>query len=112
MKKIIILTWAMFAVFGLTPLAQADVLTMPQPSGSAATPQEKPAPDTSSTVTETRSLTVPGRGMTMKAVEAKFGTPDKKIPAVGKPPITRWVYNNYTVYFEYNLVIDSVLHHP
>ncbi|MEJ2361493.1 MAG: hypothetical protein P8Z75_08715 [Gammaproteobacteria bacterium] len=111
MKKTIILTWAVFAVLGLTPLAQADVLTMPQSSGSAATPPSK-TPATSSTVTESQSQTVPGRGMSMKQVEARFGTPDKKIAAVGNPPISRWIYKNYTVYFEYNLVIDSVLHHP
>lgn len=112
MKKTIILTWAIFAVFGLSPLARADVLNMPQSSGSAATPQDKTSPDTANTITETQSQTVPGRGMNMKEVEAKFGAPDKKIPAVGNPPISRWVYHNYTVYFEYNLVIDSVLHHP
>lgn len=110
MKKTIILTWLAFSVFGLTPLAWADVLTMPQPSKPAAAPQH--GSKATNTVTETSSQTVPGRGMSMAQVEARFGAPDKKIPAVGKPPISRWIYNNYTVYFEYNLVIDSVIHHP
>lgn len=103
MKKMIILTWAMFIMFGLIPLAIADVLEMPQPSEPATSP---PA----NTVTDTTSLTVPGRGMHMDQVEAKFGTPKEKIPAVGNPPITRWVYDNYTVYFERDIVLDSVLH--
>jgi hypothetical protein len=104
MKKTTILTWVMFAVFGLAPLAWADVLTMPQPSEPAAAP---PA----NTVTETTSQTVPGRGMHMDQVEARFGAPKEKIPAVGNPPITRWVYDNYTVYFERDIVLDSVIHH-
>src|ERR1035441_4186497 len=31
----------------------------------------------------------PGRGMTMKRVEAKFGAPQERHPAVGKPAITQ-----------------------
>ncbi len=107
MKKIIILTWVSFAVFGLSSLARADVLSMPQPSEPAAAPPPTPA----NTVTETTSQTVPGRGMHMDQVEARFGAPLEKIPAVGDPPITRWVYSNYTVYFERDIVLDSVIHH-
>ncbi len=51
----------------------------------------------------------PTRGMTMKQVEAKYGTPSEKAPAVGKPPITRWKYGKFTVYFEYQYVLDSVV---
>jgi len=51
----------------------------------------------------------PSRGMTMKQVEAKYGTPSEKAPAVGKPPITRWKYGKFTVYFEYQYVLDSVV---
>lgn len=53
---------------------------------------------------------VPGRGLTMDQVEARFGAPSEKLPAVGDPPITRWVYPDYTVYFEHKWVIDSVVH--
>jgi hypothetical protein len=52
----------------------------------------------------------PGRGTTMREVKAKFGAPEKQFPAVGKPPITRWVYPAFTVYFEYNRVVHSVVH--
>jgi len=52
----------------------------------------------------------PDNGMTMNQVEKQFGPPTKKMAAVGTPPITRWVYPNYTVYFEKNLVIYSVVH--
>ena len=54
----------------------------------------------------------PTRGMTMTTVLKRYGIPVKKLPAVGKPPITRWAYKKYTVYFEARYVIDSVLRHP
>ena len=50
----------------------------------------------------------PTRGMTMEQVESKFGQPASKTPAVGKPPITRWDYPGYAVYFEFNHVVHSV----
>ncbi|MGX5174085.1 hypothetical protein ACUR5C_08705 [Aliikangiella sp. IMCC44653] len=51
----------------------------------------------------------PKHGITMQQVEAKFGQPQTKLPAVGEPPITRWHYADFTVYFEHNRVIHSVL---
>ncbi len=57
-----------------------------------------------------KTLNMPGRSMTMEAVESKFGTPQRKHDAVGIPPISRWDYADYSVFFENNLVIDSVAH--
>jgi hypothetical protein len=54
-------------------------------------------------------VAAPGRGMTMDQVAAKFGEPANKIPAVGQPPISRWNYPNFVVYFERNHVIHSVI---
>ncbi len=51
----------------------------------------------------------PTRGMTMDQVASKFGAPATKVPAVGKPPISRWEYPGYIVYFEGNHVIHSVV---
>jgi hypothetical protein len=51
----------------------------------------------------------PTRGMTMEQVAGKFGNPTAKIPAVGKPPISRWEYSGFTVFFEYNHVIHAVV---
>lgn len=65
--------------------------------------QVSPAPQTGG------SATVPVRGMNMENVEHIFGTPLEKQEAVGKPPITRWVYPDYVVYFEYNLVLHTVM---
>lgn len=44
----------------------------------------------------------------MDQVERDFGAPVNKLPAVGQPPITRWIYADHTVYFEHNLVLTSV----
>ncbi len=51
----------------------------------------------------------PARGMTMATVESKFGAPQERHPAVGEPPITRWDYRGFSVFFEKNLVIDAVV---
>ena len=53
---------------------------------------------------------LPTRGMAMEAVRARFGEPKEIRPPVGDPPITRWVYDGYTVYFEHRYVINSVRH--
>ena len=52
--------------------------------------------------------TLPDRGQSMASVEARFGVPDSRSAAVGQPPITRWSYPNFTVYFEYDHVVHAV----
>jgi hypothetical protein len=54
----------------------------------------------------------PARGQTMAAVEAKFGAPQNRHDAVGTPPITRWDYAAFSVYFEKDRVIDAVATAP
>jgi hypothetical protein len=63
-----------------------------------------------STVTATNA---PSRGMSMGQVEKRYGAPSDKLPVAGgdtarHPPINRWVYPGYTVYFERNIVLTSV----
>lgn len=53
---------------------------------------------------------LPGNGLTRADVERRYGSPNERRSPVGDPPITRWVYDDYSVYFEYDLVIESVLH--
>ena len=53
----------------------------------------------------------PTRGMSMSQVESQFGAPVEKSSAVGKPPITHWDYDNFTVFFEYEHVVHSVVKH-
>ena len=54
-------------------------------------------------------VATPTRGMTMRQVAAKFGDPVTKVPAVGRPPISRWEYPGFVVYFEADHVIHSVV---
>ena|SRR5579862_677936 len=51
----------------------------------------------------------PSRGMTMQKVEAKFGAPAERHAAVGTPAITRWDYQNFSVFFENDRVIHAVV---
>ncbi len=102
-------------------VAMADTLSMPakpdtaMPSSAPAT-GTMPAPATEKPTTAAPdmkpamkpAMKMPVRGMTMQQVTHDFGAPKEKRAPVGDPPITRWVYPNYTVYFEYKYVIHSV----
>lgn len=60
------------------------------------------------------SANLPARGQTMAQVEATFGAPQQKLePRGGQsaawPVIHRWVYPEFTVYFERERVVDAVL---
>lgn len=50
----------------------------------------------------------PTRGMTQARVEAAFGAPSSRVAPVGDPPITRWEYADFVVFFEYDRVIHAV----
>jgi hypothetical protein len=65
-------------------------------------------------VQQEQGATVPFRGMSMGQVEQHFGAPSSKLhPAGGDAPqhpvINRWVYDRFTVYFERDRVINTVL---
>ncbi len=77
--------------------AQAETLAMPKKA---------------QTNTKSYSIDLPGRGMTMAEVEKRFGPPGKKMGEVGTPPITRWIYEDFIVYFEYQYVIHAVATPP
>lgn len=51
----------------------------------------------------------PNRGATMSKVETQFGAPTQRAAAVGQPPITRWEYPGFVVYFEHERVIHAVV---
>ncbi|HEX5757458.1 MAG TPA: hypothetical protein VFY12_14060 [Arenimonas sp.] len=64
----------------------------------------------------TQGKTLPTRGQTMTQVEATFGAPQQKHAAVGggseqTPPITRWDYAEFSVYFENDRTLNAVLKH-
>ncbi len=51
----------------------------------------------------------PTRGMQQDVVEAKFGIPQSRDAAIGDPPISRWEYKDFVVFFEYDRVIHAVV---
>lgn len=75
--------------------AQADVLSIADPRYDV--------PNSSTGVLR------PTQGMNMSQVEQKFGAPETKVPAVGDPPISRWIYTDFEVFFEYDKVLHSVV---
>lgn len=81
----------------LTGTATADVLLMDSI-------QSAPTVDT------------PRTGLNMDSVRTKYGNPVQVNPAVStdgdprRPPITRWDYDGYSVFFENDLVLHSVVH--
>lgn len=90
------------AAFALSPAVQADVLAVP-----AATHHQRRAHTT-------ESGRLPSRGMSMAQVERRYGAPLSKLAPAGgdtprHPTINRWRYAGYTVYFERNRVLHSVL---
>jgi len=50
----------------------------------------------------------PARGMSQERVEAVYGSPESRDAPVGEPPISRWHYDGFVVYFEFDKVIHAV----
>lgn len=73
---------------------QGDVLSLPQ--------------NTQAQAIGVRILEFPRRGMSTSKVENELGRPAEIIPAIGQPPISRWVYDDRVVYFERSTVIHVV----
>jgi hypothetical protein len=61
-------------------------------------------------VRQAERMELPKNGQNKADVESRFGTPLEKRAAVGDPPISSWKYDTYSVYFEYDLVLSTVLH--
>lgn len=54
-------------------------------------------------------VATPARGTSMSKVEAQYGAPTERHTAVGTPPITRWDYPGFSVFFEYQHVVHAVV---
>ena len=50
----------------------------------------------------------PGRGMSQDRVRERYGAPNSTEAAVGDPPISRWHYDDFVVFFEHDKVIHAV----
>lgn len=58
-----------------------------------------------------QSLPLPERGSSPETVLREFGEPRQRHAPVGQPPISRWDYADFSVYFEYQHVVHAVRHH-
>jgi hypothetical protein len=96
MSKISAILAGVFLLSGIT-VSQAEVISIADPRYDV--------PNTADGVVR------PTQGMSMQTVERHYGPALSKSAAVGEPPITRWVYKNFVVFFEHNLVIHSVVPH-
>jgi hypothetical protein len=82
------------------PVAAGVALSLaaPLPASAAAGEQAvAPSPET-----------VPSRGMHIETVLERWGHPARFRQPVGEPPITRLLYEGFTVYLEWDRVIESV----
>lgn len=76
------------------PVAMADVLLLNGIEAERTTASQRPP-----------------RGTSMERVEAMFGAPTNRQAPVGEPPIARWEYPGFVVYFEHQYVIHAVPAH-
>jgi hypothetical protein len=91
-KGLLIIALGLFLTAGS---AAADVLTVPE---TQTTPEFR----------------LPAKGTSMADVEKRYGAPRAKRPPVGgdtpkQPPITRWEYDGFLVFFEHDKVVDAVV---
>lgn len=90
-------TLATGILLSIMSLGHAEVISIADPSNDIPN--------------STEGVLRPTQGMSMTLVEQKFGQAEQKTEAIGQPPITRWIYTDFEVFFEYNLVIHSVVPH-
>lgn len=58
-----------------------------------------------------QGLQLPAKGLSMAQVASQFGEPEERLQPRGQPPISRWIYGDFVVYFEAETVIHSVAKH-
>jgi len=90
-RTVLALVLAILAGFSVSGVLFADVLLIEE-------------------VRQAGNMDVPVNGMTTGEVRARYGEPATAHAPVGDPPITRWDYGQWSVYFEYDIVLFTVLH--
>ena len=88
--------WLLASLLSASVPATADVLLLEA--------IESAPPNTASGVMRPRS------GSSMAMVREGYGEPASIKGPIGDPPITRWIYDDFTVYFEFDRVIEVVVH--
>lgn len=109
----------LLAILALCPMA-ASAATWTydgQATGGGSTAAPEPAMTETNASTGSMSMAptagpapanAPANSTTMSKVREVNGEPERIMEGVGDPPITRWQYPGYVVYFEYDKVIISV----
>lgn len=85
-------------------------LLLAMPFVASAEALEMPAADSAAAA----NSTLPAKGSLTTEVRKRFGEPSTKHAPVGggsrqQPPITRWDYPGFSVFFENNHVVDAVI---
>ena len=118
MKHLVAAVAAVFLLFpGFAVAAEGWRYTNPANSNTSAEEPESVNSATTGTAQGQNGEQMPPKftggtplnNMPMTIVREQFGQPGTEAPAVGKPPIARWYYAQYTVYFELDRVITSVI---
>ncbi len=94
-KLLIIISAILFSTVGYSTLVHAENIKI-------GLSQQGP---------ENQNINRPKFGMTMKKVKSYFGEPTKISGPTGKPAIYLWEYPEFSVYFEGEYVLHSVLLH-
>ena len=107
------ITLTAFLLLGLSTNLSAEEINLPtaetEMEASETAAAESMTPELSTPEATEYTVKLPGRGMSMEMVQSRFGEALEKYSAVGDPPITKWVYKNFTVYFESEFVIHAVV---
>ena len=90
-----ILAFGLLLTATALPTVQAEVLAVPEAPSEAA-------------------QTLPSKGEAQTTVLRRYGEPARRHAAVGgasaaQPPITRWDYSGFSVFFENSHVVDAVV---
>ncbi|MFP7721559.1 hypothetical protein [Lysobacter sp. A3-1-A15] len=93
-------------ILRISALSMAALLALPMAASAQTLLIER--------VHEEGAMALPARGLSMAQVQARHGAPSARMdPRGGQkrqwPTINRWVYPQFTVYFERDRVIDAVL---
>ena len=56
------------------------------------------------------AMQTPAKGISMSQVRQQYGDPVTTRAAIGMPPITRWEYEGFSVFFEDDTTLHSVIH--
>lgn len=104
-----ILTLALGFTLSGAAVAADETTTTTREEGDVLIVEEVEGTESEARRVRETDFPTPSRGMSMDKVRAEFGEPAEEHPAVGDPPITRWDYDRYSVYFEYDKVLHSVV---